>query len=86
MPSATLNAGNVWAACCDTTTAKRLERSTDETFDQRCKRADPCAETSAALADRALPGWHRSLGIAPSAEIGAFSRVETPIAKAFVLG
>jgi hypothetical protein len=29
---------------------------------------------------------HRLLGIAPSAEIGAFCRIQTPIAKAFVLG
>jgi hypothetical protein len=70
------------AAFCDTTTAKPLDRGTAEPFDQRCRRADPCA----ALADRALPGWHRLLGMAPSAEIGAFSRIQTPIAKAFVLG
>jgi hypothetical protein len=74
------------AAFCDTTTEKRLERSTDESFEQRCRRADPCAGISAALADRALPGWHRLLGIAPSAEIGAFCRSQPPIAKAFPLG
>ncbi|MGO8752577.1 MAG: hypothetical protein ACLQNE_42095 [Thermoguttaceae bacterium] len=87
MPSAASHAGNVWAACCGTTTtAKRLERSTDESFEHRCQRAEPCAGISAALADRAPPGWHRLLGIAPSAEIGAFCRIQTPIAKAFPLG
>jgi hypothetical protein len=54
--------------------------------EHRCQRADPCAGISVAPADRTLHGWHGLLGIAPSAEIGAFCRIQTPIAKAFPLG
>jgi hypothetical protein len=65
---------------------ERLERSTDESFEHRCRRADPRAGISAALPDCVLPGWHRLLGMAPSAEIGAFCRIQTPIDKVFPLG